>query len=1201
MDKKMLLELTNLRDKLKRKNKGSSICSDSSLMEINTYRPTRVEDFSGIRGIGEVFIEKYASHFLRLLDDNRTTDDLYDLDDKEVDFIERLENRLVNISKRNPNIYLGGTTSLNYSDLEAIDDFNIIEKLYFDKKKRVVELVNSNKNGFDEKKYKEINKLYRALNREKNESGEYNLYIAYPFVEGSTFEDKFDLNAPLAYFPIKLEKGNGRFTIVVDNNRTVILNETLIITSMKFILKKEVQIESLEIDVTNIKFDDFEKYLIDKYEKYGIKLSPSTEKKHNVLLGKSTISLDYGYRVRNYMILGRFSSFSNSIHKDVKFIKQARKTNKSLYDILFTTERGRLEKELNPDWNLSQINKLDYSQLQVVNAVDSGQSLIIEGPPGTGKSQTIVSIITNEISKDNNVIMLAEKKAAIDVIHSRLGRLRDYSIVIDDPNNKVSFYNQIGELLRKKIKAVNVSRKENNNILRLDNEIRKNEKILKSLNSEREYGITLLELQSIYEKIEIKDELSKHYTTIAKMIGKCFGDYTYNETFRLLTYLFNESKEDLEYMRNVMETKTHITYLNGKLDYSEFIDVNNIGDEYRTKLNERTFIKKFFTNIQFSFKLRKFASKKQTKNLKKYLLINNYCDEDFTAFEKFYEIFEEFSSQEKAVQNFYYSFIEYQAKNELILSYNQILKLYGNYLIRIIKSDIKSELQMFGKFDRSDKLLKKAYEDLIRYNLLRLETELFEQSEEVKLMKRYTAMVKAISSKRKPTISLFIEKYRFELIKLIRIWLTTPNVVSTLLPMESNIFNLAIFDEASQMYFEKSLPTLYRAERVVVAGDLKQLRPSNFGFGRLEGINDDDYILEDYSITDDDSLLDYVKPKLASVNLQYHYRSRYQELINLSNYVFYNRELIVPPYKSYDDTVKPIEYIKVDNGIWKNKTNKVEAYALVEKLHEILKRNNDKETVGIITFNRPQRDLIEDIIEEKCNVSPEFKELYEQASQKVEDHQNVGLFVKNIENVQGDERDIIIISVGYSYDEKGVFQRQFGWLSQKFGENRLNVCVTRAKRKLVMFVSFDLVDFKVDDLKNEGPKVLKKYLEYAKIVSNDDYSRSVTYLNRLTATEEIKEVSHDLQLSLPDIELLNVKEIHGSPTDYIIRNTASDKELSLVVNKLNDTYQKDHYFLKNYLNAVQVPFVYLNMYDWWENKEHVLNEVSKRLGGTTDV
>ena len=165
-----------------------------------------------------------------------------------------------------------------------------------------------------------------------------------------------------------------------------------------------------------------------------------------------------------YMILGKFSSFSNSIHRDVRHMKQTAEVNKNLHNLLFSTERQTIEKSLSPKWDLSQINQLDYSQLQVVNAVDSGQSIVIEGPPGTGKSQTIVSIISNEISKGNNVLMIAEKKAAIDVIHSRLGKLRDYSILVDDPNNKIDFYNQIAELLKKKTQNKDMSRKENKNI-----------------------------------------------------------------------------------------------------------------------------------------------------------------------------------------------------------------------------------------------------------------------------------------------------------------------------------------------------------------------------------------------------------------------------------------------------------------------------------------------------------------------------------------------------------------------------------------------------------------------------------------------------------------------------------------------------------------------------------------------------------------
>ena len=205
-------------------------------------------------------------------------------------------------------------------------------------------------------------------------------------------------------------------------------------------------------------------------------------------------------------------------------------------------------------------------------------------------------------------------------------------------------------------------------------------------------------------------------------------------------------------------------------------------------------------------------------------------------------------------------------------------------------------------------------------------------------------------------------------------------------------------------------------------------------------------------------------------------------------------------------TGKPIEFIRV-NGKWMNNQNRFEADQIVDKVIELLSQNDDVPTLGIITFNAAQAELISDVLDERAQKDPEVQKLIENAKQRKDGDQFVGLFVKNIENVQGDERDIILFSVGYAQDEQGKMVSQFGSLSQDGGENRLNVAVTRARKKVFIVCSFEPSEWtRVDTYTSRGPKLLKKYLEYGKAVSDGDEVRIRQVLDSLSDATAVQDI-----------------------------------------------------------------------------------------------
>ncbi len=306
-----------------------------------------------------------------------------------------------------------------------------------------------------------------------------------------------------------------------------------------------------------------------------------------------------------------------------------------------------------------------------------------------------------------------------------------------------------------------------------------------------------------------------------------------------------------------------------------------------------------------------------------------------------------------------------------------------------------------------------------------------------------------------------LEAFHQEALYVLPCWLASPETVSAIFPLQE-LFDLVIFDEASQCYAEKGIPAMSRGKQVVVAGDSKQLPPSDLYRTRF---NEDDENVPESEI---DSLLDLASRYLPQVMLTEHYRSRSLDLIDFSNQHFYKHKLaLLPDFQTFQGGHKGIQYIKTE-GFLEAHCNRAEAEKVADLCLALFKAQPEKE-VGVITFNIHQQYLIQDLLDERC--AAEKRTLPET------------FIVKNIENIQGDEKDIILFSIGYAPDKAGRMQHHFGSLNQAGGENRLNVAVTRARDKVIVVTSIYPTLLNVESTLHEGPKLLKKYLEYALNVS----------------------------------------------------------------------------------------------------------------------
>ena len=321
-------------------------------------------------------------------------------------------------------------------------------------------------------------------------------------------------------------------------------------------------------------------------------------------------------------------------------------------------------------------------------------------------------------------------------------------------------------------------------------------------------------------------------------------------------------------------------------------------------------------------------------------------------------------------------------------------------------------------------------------------------------------------------IRTLLQKIPNLLVKLKPCLLMSPITVSQFLPPE-NKFDLVLFDEASQIVPEDAIGSIYRGKTLVVAGDNKQLLPTSFFQKNL--IDDIDWDeLSDEDVEVFDSILDEcLGIGLPVKTLKWHYRSRHEGLIAFSNNRFYDDNLITfPAAKAQDDNLG-VKLVYVPDGIYDRggkRNNPTEAEKVANLVFEHF-RLNPKKTLGVVTFSIAQMETVEDAIDRRLKEQPEFEPFFKE--DRLE-----GFFVKNLENVQGDERDVIFFSMGYGYDQQRQMAMNFGPLNKPGGERRLNVAVTRAREKVVLITSVKAADIDAET-KAVGVQTLRYYLDYA--------------------------------------------------------------------------------------------------------------------------
>lgn len=750
--------------------------------------------------------------------------------------------------------------------------------------------------------------------------------------------------------------------------------------------------------------------------------------------------------------------------------------------------------------------EVDSSQMGAVIDSGLGKSFIIYGPPGTGKSQTITNMIANALYQNKRVLFVSEKKAALDVVYERLHQIRLDTFCLEMHSNKAnkkSFLAQLDKALNTSQTAITGDFKHTSEeLLSLRKEINA---YAKALHQKRNTNLSLYDYINRY--IEIDNEAMilqysdiKHLSidevmaicdklraldTVINIIGKhpashpLLGLYPRENTadnqsqlstlIELIPNCITIAKRKEQHWINRWFVKhTALQIAQKQDDWQKFFELAEIEESLLNNLD------------QFKFGLERWC---ENRNLLRqwYHYSLRYIELKKKNIDKVLQFFISGHSGEETAQSFLKAY--YQCLILYTIENDPNLRGFSGLLFEDIINNYRSYSEKFRTLTKQE-LLMRLSQQVPR-----------DDDHNPQVAKELTLLRKRIANNgRAVSVRRIFDQISGILPRLAPCMLMSPLSVAQYLKMENNQFDLVIFDEASQMPTSEAVGAIARSNAVIVVGDPKQMPPTSFFESQT--------ISEDYIDYDDmDSILDdCISLGMPSHHLNWHYRSKHESLIAFSNTHFYDGRLITFP--SVDDQCSRISFRKVDGfyDFGRTRSNKFEARAIVDEVIARLASSdpNNPRTIGVVAFSKVQSMLIEDMLVEALAQHPELERIAAQAKEPI--------FVKNLENVQGDERDIILFSVGYGPNKEGKVSMNFGPLNQQGGERRLNVAVSRARYEMVVFSTLQSHQIDLQRTNAAGVVALKRFLEYAESGSLPQPSEQVQISHIAPLTRRVAEI-----------------------------------------------------------------------------------------------
>ena len=705
----------------------------------------------------------------------------------------------------------------------------------------------------------------------------------------------------------------------------------------------------------------------------------------------------------------------------------------------------------------------DSSQLAAVLLSAKGKSFVLHGPPGTGKSQTIANLISHNIAIGRRVLFASEKKAALDVVHRRLVSAGLGPFCLELHSNKAGK----GDVLAQFTEALDYIDKG------VPLEWGKTTGAMTRLRAELDAPVAALHRRQ-------KNGLSAYDCFAAKTFGTA-------KTFPLAGRIVSDWDE-----KTVAEARERA--VQAAADWRETdataFDALGIVEDFRWSPAAEADVRERLSALRGMSALKRGLSVLLAG--KSPVARRGGLRSRFAGFAK------DFPAKLDAA-------LAALGGSRGVMRYRDSSSsaaavLGGAFAAALQRGELDGE-DVGGSFDRS--LAVKTLDEILAKEPTLAAFSGRRQDEQVAEFDRtddeYAALVRHVvrarvafempggrlgdcpdgcelgvlrrecrkKSRQKPVRRLLAET-RGIIGKLKPCFLMSPLSVAQYLPPEAS-FDLVVFDEASQIPVWDAIGVIARAKQCVIVGDPRQMPPTSF-FQKGENADAADEDVEE----DLESILDEcLAAGLHSAYLSWHYRSRHESLIAFSNREYYGGRLWTFPAARITDDLG-VKHVFVEGGVYDAKasrTNRAEAEALVGYVFSRLAAG-DRRSMGVVTFSMAQKNLIEDLFEERRAEDSRFEDFFTSAGEEP-------FFVKNLENVQGDERDVILFSIGYAKGPDGKFLMNFGPLNRAGGERRLNVAVTRAKEQVVVFASCRSGEIDLSRTQAVGAKHLKAFLEYA--------------------------------------------------------------------------------------------------------------------------
>ncbi len=1224
-------QLIALRNDLKKQEK-KRICSDDSIDEMVRLMPRKASDFYSIPGVGPAFVENYAERFLEVL---KGSEAARLVGEPTMVTLRELSKKLINITRNNRMLFLPRLSAKYAVDLfDSTGRYNPLDILFNASSPQIIADVSDQdlpRTSPIRDRYRQLVSLIRETIKDLRDKGQNDLYIGYPFVQGCLVNGEFGVRAPLCLFPVTLDRSTANITVSPDPTRDIIFNSTLILAHDKF---NSITTPLPDCTLEEAEPETFLQTVLDFYAENDIRIERGTSenlKKFTEYVGESFPHYTRGtLKLVQNIVIGKFPAYSSSIQRDFDEILDKGLVNRLVTDLVsdygetdFYSDDTSVEELNRPDKplrireeSLVYINALNSAQEAVLYSAETQDELVVEGPPGTGKSQTITSLITQFIDEGKTVLMVSEKKTALDVVYSRLGTLSRYAMMLDDATNKNLFYGQLERLLFSTDTNAPLNAPDLTAIsAQIDANVSTLETIADKLFQPNEFGVEPYRLYMESRRINLQNrEQIKTYKTIRGMMTPELLELPYDEVSAIHKKFANGQLTDsLDHYQLTIERYPWFLKMRDDLSNYDLILFSDAIDEMILKVDE-------WRNLPF-FK-RQSARNRLIKDIqqstKDYFprgggsyVVRLMMEQPEAVKQSLKEFTAGYANLKPVVtsltnnENIYLAALRkiHKICGGTVTEWND--ELYNTLLFEHIQRFEMENRTLMPQVDSFEKIIKEMERDIDekqRITRQRIAGVLADDVKYLTTSKRKGDINRAIESRRRWSVSKFVKKFDFELFKAIKIWLMTPDSVSEVLPQQNDLFDLLIFDEASQLYVEKSIPSIVRAKKVVIAGDHKQLRPSSLGDGRIE--MNEDLIDEDAEISaalEEESLLDLARFRYPDILLNTHYRSKYEELIDFSNYAFYKGRLFVAPNTDMPEK-PPIEVHLVEGATWVNRANRKEAEQIVSLIKEFFRTRKNNETLGVIAFNASQRDMIYDVIDEESLADPAFGSQIRAEMSRKDNGEDTGLFVKNIESVQGDERDVVMFSIGYAKNANGRLMHNFGWLNQKGGENRLNVAISRAKQKIHIVTSFRPSELALDGAKNEGPVILKRYLEYAFAISNGDREDAERILRSFGETYGIvpaaveTEYAQKVAAALRErgYEIDTQVGIGGYRIDIAVRRNGKyvlGIECDGKLYSISRSARERDYHRQKYLESRGWHIKRIWSMDWWRDPEREIDEI----------